>query len=247
MAGHSKWANIRVHKAAMDKKKGVAFSRAAKQIMSAVKQGGPDPEKNLKLVYAIEAAREVNMPRDSIDRAIKRAAGEGGDTLEAVVYEGRGPAGLAVIVEALTDNRHRTAPEMRKLFDDYGGALGAGGSCSYLFTAKARLVIAAAGISEDRAMEIAMETGADDYAKEGESWVLTGPPASLMAIRQALEKLKLKPVETAVAQIPNSKQEIRDPETARKALEFLEELDEHDDVEAVWSNLDIPDDVAAKL
>ena len=247
MAGHSKWANIKVHKAAMDKKKGVAFSRASKQVMSAVKQGGPDPEKNLKLVYAIEAAREVNMPRDSIERAIKRASGEGGDTLEYIVYEGRGPAGLAVIVEAITDNKHRTAPELRKLFDDYGGALAATGSCSYLFVQKARITIPAAGVSEDRAMEIAMEVGADDFAKDGESWALTAAPAELIRMRQALEKLKIKPQEAVVAQIPNSKLEIRDPEVARQAIEFLDELDSHDDVEAVWSNLDIPDDVAAKL
>lgn len=247
MAGHSKWANIRVHKAAVDKKKGVAFSKAAKQIMSAVKQGGPDPDKNLKLVYAIEAAREVNMPRDSIERAIKRASGEGGDVLEAVVYEGRGPGGAAVIVEALTDNRHRTAPEMRKLFENHGGALGATGSCGYLFAAKARCVIPGAGLTEDRVMELAMEGGADDYRKDGEDWELVGAPSQFVPLRQALERAKIKPKEAGVAQVATVKSEIRDVETARRVLALLEELDEHDDVEAVWSDVDIPDDVAARL
>jgi YebC/PmpR family DNA-binding regulatory protein len=247
MSGHSKWANIRVHKAAVDKKKGVAFSKAAKLLMSAVKQGGPDVDKNLKLQYAIEGAREVNMPRDSIERAIKRAAGEGGEALEAIVYEGRGPGGVAVMVEALTDNRHRTAPEMRKLFENHGGALAATGSCSYLFAAKARCLIPGAGLTEDRIMELAMDAGADDYRKDGDNWELTGAPAQFVPMRQALEKAKIKPLEAGVAQMPTTKAEIRDVETARKAIAFLEELDEHDDVEAVWSNVDIPDDVASRL
>jgi YebC/PmpR family DNA-binding regulatory protein len=247
MAGHSKWANIRVHKAAVDKKKGIAFSKAAKLIMSAVKQGGPDPEKNLKLVYAIEGAREVNMPRDSIDRAIKAASGEGAADLESVVYEGRGPGGVAVMVEALTNNRHRTAPEMRKLFEDHSGALGATGSCGYLFQAKARCLIPGAGLSEDRVMEIAMEAGADDYLRDGANWELLAAPSQFVPMRQALEKAKIKPLESGVAQVPTSKTEIRDLEQARAVLEFLNELDEHDDVEAVWSNVDIPDDVAGQL
>jgi YebC/PmpR family DNA-binding regulatory protein len=247
MAGHSKWANIKVRKAAVDKKKGVAFSKAAKHIMSAVKQGGPDPDKNLKLVYAIEAAREVNMPRDTIERAIKRASGEGGESFDDVVYEGRGPGGVAVIVEGLTDNRHRTAPEMRKLFENHGGALGATGSCSYLFVTKARCFVPAEGLKEEAAMELAMNSGADDLKREGDSWVFLSEPSQFVPMRQALEKAGFKPTESGVAQIATSTTEIRDLETARKALAFLEALDDHDDVQIVWSNLDVPDDVAANL
>ncbi|HYC77088.1 MAG TPA: YebC/PmpR family DNA-binding transcriptional regulator, partial [Planctomycetota bacterium] len=146
-----------------------------------------------------------------------------------------------------TDNRHRTAPEMRKLFEKHGGALAATGACSYLFATKARCVVPAAGVTEERAMEVAMEGGADDVTREGDAWVFLAAPPQFVPLRQALEKAKLKPSEAGVAQVPTSLTEVRDLEVAKKVLAFLDELDDHDDVQNVWSTVDVPDDVARQL
>ncbi len=248
MSGHSKWAGIKHHKAAVDKKKGVAFSKAAKMIISAVKQSGPDPEANLKLKYAIEKAREVNLPRDTIERAIKRAAGEGGDSsFEELVYEGFGPGKVAVYIEVLTDNRHRTAPEMRKLFEKYGGALGESGTVAYFFKSTAVFRLSAQGLSEDRVMELAMDGGADNFVLDGDQWEITAPPAQFFAIRQALDRAKITPASSGIHQIPTLLSTVKDDDTAQRVVKFLDALDEHDDVQNVYSNVDIPEEIMARL
>jgi YebC/PmpR family DNA-binding regulatory protein len=193
MSGHSKWAGIKHRKAAVDKKKGVAFSKAAKAIISAVRQGGPDPEANLKLKYAVEGAREVNMPRDNIERAIRRGSGEGAqDQFEELVYEGFGPGKAAVYIEILTDNRHRTAPEMRKLFEKHGASLGETGAVAYFFKAAAVARFPREGTGEDKVMDVAMEAGADDYVEEGDAWDITAPPQQFLVLSRALEKAGIK-------------------------------------------------------
>jgi YebC/PmpR family DNA-binding regulatory protein len=248
MSGHSKWAGIKHRKAAVDKKKGVAFSKAAKAIISAVRQGGPDPDANLKLKYAIEAAREVNMPRDNIERAIKRGAGEGGaEQFDDLVYEGFGPGKAAVYAEVVTDNRHRTAPEMRKLFEKHGASLGEAGCAGYFFKPAAVARVPREAAAEDRIMEVAVAAGADDYGEEGDSWVLTAPPQQFVALRKAIEDAGIAISSAGLVQLPTSLVTVTDPDVAQKLLAFLEALDDHDDVQNVYSNADIPDDVLARI
>jgi YebC/PmpR family DNA-binding regulatory protein len=244
MSGHSKWAGIKHRKAAVDKKKGVAFSKAAKAIISAVRQGGPDPEANLKLKYAVEAAREVNMPRDNIERAIKRGAGEGGtEQFEELVYEGFGPGKAAVYIEVLTDNRHRTAPEMRKLFEKHGASLGEGGTVAYFFKAASVARLPREGLGEDRVMELTMEAGAEDYVEEGDSWVVSGPPQQFIALRKALEKAGIKPTFAGIVQVPTNTTQVRDQDVAQRLVAFLEALEDHDDVQNVYTNAELPENL----
>jgi YebC/PmpR family DNA-binding regulatory protein len=248
MSGHNKWAGIKHRKAAVDKKKGVAFSKYARMIMSAVKQGGPDPDSNFKLQFSIEKARAVNMPRENIERAIKRGAGDGeGESFEDLVYEGYGPGGVAFRVDALTDNRNRTAPEMRSIFESHGGRMGTAGSVARLFTALAVFRIPAEGFSEDRVMELAVDGGADDFAQEGDAWVLKAPAAGFVGVRDALVRAKITPTSSGIEQVPNLTTAVNDEETARKLIALHDELDENDDVQNVWMNADIPDAIIAKL
>ncbi|MEY2742519.1 MAG: hypothetical protein RIS21_887 [Planctomycetota bacterium] len=248
MSGHNKWAGIKHRKAAVDKKKGAAFSKYARMIMSAVKQGGPDPDSNFKLQFAVEKARAVNMPRENIERAIKRGAGDGeGESFEDLVYEGYGPGGVAFRVDALTDNRNRTAPEMRSIFESHGGRMGTAGSVARLFTALAVFRVPAAGLSEDRVMEIAVDGGADDFALEGDSWVLKAPAPGFVGVRDALVRAKLTPSSAGIEQVPNMTTAVNDEETARKLIALHDELDENDDVQNVWMNADISDAIIAKL
>jgi YebC/PmpR family DNA-binding regulatory protein len=242
MSGHSKWAGIKHRKAAVDKKKGVAFSKAAKAIISAVRSGGPDPDANLKLKYAVEAAREVNMPRENIERAIKRGSGEGGEEqFEELVYEGFGPGKAAVYVEILTDNRHRTAPEMRKLFEKHGASLGDSGTCAYFFKAAAVARIPREGTPEDKVMDLAMEAGADDYSEDGDSWVIAGAPQQFVPMRKALDKAGIKPTSAGLVQLPTVGAQVKDPEVAQRLLAFLDALEDHDDVQNVYCNAELPE------
>lgn len=248
MSGHSKWAGIKHRKAAVDKKKGVAFSKAARAIISAVRQGGPDLEANLKLKYAVEEAREVNMPRENIERAIKRGSGEGSEEqFEELVYEGFGPGKVAVYIEILTDNRHRTAPEMRKLFEKHGASLGDSGAVAYFFKAAAVARIPRAGLSEDRVMQLTMDAGADDYTEDGDSWVITAPSQQFIVLTKALDKAGVTPTSAGRVQLSPVTSAVKDADTARRLFAFLDALEEHDDVQKVYSNADIPDDVMAAL
>ena len=248
MAGHNKWANIKHRKGAQDKRKGILFSKCSKAIMAAVKQAGPDPDMNLALVYAIEKARESNMPRERIERAIHAAAGTGAvDSVEEVIYEGYGPGGVALMIESLTDNRHRTAPEMKKIFEKAGGNMGGSGCVSHLFVRKAIFTFSKDAVLEDRLVDLVLEAGGEDVALEGEQWLVTGAPERFTALRKALQAASLTPAGAGVSYLATMKVDVSDEDVAAKILKLVEVLDEHDDVSTVHANFDIPDPILERL
>jgi YebC/PmpR family DNA-binding regulatory protein len=248
MAGHSKWANIKHRKARQDAVKGKAWSKCSRAIIVAAKNGGGDPDTNLTLRYAIDEAKAVNMPKDTIEKAIKKGSGalEDGESYDEVRYEGYGPGGVAVIVDCLTDKVTRTAPEMRKLFEKCGGNLGKPGAVAFGFTAKGVIVIESSKISEDQLMELALEAGAEDVTESGGAWEVTSDVGDFMAVRQALEGAGIELDSAEITMIPSNTVAC-DATLAAKVMRLLDELEEHDDVQKVYSNADIPDDVMAQL
>jgi len=242
MAGHSKWANIQHRKGRVDAQRGKMWSKLSKAIIMAAKQGGGDPTANFRLRKAIDDAKAVSMPKDNIERAVKRGTGEldGGD-MEEILYEGYGPNGVAVMCEAMTDNRNRTAPEMKTLFSKHGGNLGNSGCVSYLFDRKG-LIVFTKGTDEEKATEIAMEYGADDIdtTEEGKLQV-TCPPDAFGQLLEAIESAEMKTELSEVTQIPQTEVEV-EADAAKKVLRLLEALDEHDDVQTVSTNLKFTDE-----
>ena len=247
MAGHSKWANIRHRKAQVDAKKGKIFAKVIRAIITAARQGGGDPERNPRLRLAIQWAREVNMPSENIKRAIQRGTGEiPGASYEEVSYEGYGPGGVAVLVEAMTDNRNRTTAEIRHIFSRYGGNLGEAGCVSWVFERKG--VLTFEGVDEDQVMEIAIEAGAEDVKvnnDDGTVEVLTDPK-DFMTVREAFEKANLKPLRAEVTMLPKSTTRLEGDE-AIKMLKLMEALEDHDDVQHVYANFDIPDEILERM
>jgi YebC/PmpR family DNA-binding regulatory protein len=241
MSGHSKWANIKHRKAAQDAKKGQLFSKLAKEITVAAKLGGGNPENNIRLRVAIEKAREANMPSENIEKAIKRGTGElEGVTYEDVTYEGYGPGGVAILVNVLTDNKNRTAADIRKIFSKFGGSLGSAGSVSWIFERKGYISVDASKYTEDQILEIALEVGAEDVKKEDDVISIYTP---VEVFSEVLNALKSKGIEIKVAEIsmvPKSTVRV-DDETAVKVLKLLDELESNDDVQSVASNLDASD------
>jgi YebC/PmpR family DNA-binding regulatory protein len=248
MAGHSAWSNIKHRKGRQDAARGKLWSKLAKTIIVAAKMGGGDPDANLRLRYAINDAKAVSMPKDNIERAIKKGTGElaGGD-VEEVLYEGYGPGGVAILCEIMTDNRNRTAPEIRKIFDSQGGKLGATNCVAYLFERKGLFNIPVAKADEDRLMEITLDAGADDIRREGEYFQVTCPPDAFTAVQQALEAANIEPESKEITRIPSSTVEVADLETAKSVLKLIEALDDHDDVQSVSSNFTIPDEAMAAI
>ena len=248
MAGHSHSANIAARKGAVDIKRARNFNKLARNIMSAVRQGGSDPDHNLKLKYAIEKARAGNMPKDNIERVIKRAAGEkGGAGFEEIVYEGYAPGGVAIMVACLTDNRARTAPDIRYAFDRHGGSIGSPGSVSFLFSFHAILVAEKGERDEDGWTEIALEAGAEDVKLEGDVVTLVAPPADFLPVKQKLEEKGTKLLSAELGWMPGSTVAIADKEAAKKVLALIEALEENDDVQNVYANYDIPEAWASEL
>ncbi len=247
MAGHSKWANIKHRKARQDAKRGSQWSKCARAIIVAAKNGGPDPAGNLTLRYAVEEAKAVNMPKDTIANAIKKGSGElEGESYESAVYEGYGPQGVAVMLEILTNNRNRTAGELRKIFEKGGGNLGATGCVSYLFEPKGQVFIAKEGASEDKVMDTALEAGAEDVIDDGDSWRILSSPTDFITVKQSLEQAEWIIESGQIAQIPSNT--IRcGGDVARKVLNLLEALDDHEDVQKVHANFDIPEEEMASL
>ena len=241
MSGHSKWANIKHRKAAQDAKKGQLFSKLAKEITVAAKLGGGNPENKIRLRVAIEKAREANMPSENIEKAIKRGTGElEGVTYEDVTYEGYGPGGVAILVNVLTDNKNRTAADIRKIFSKFGGSLGSTGSVSWIFERKGYISVDASKYTEDQILEIALEVGAEDVKKEDDVISIYTP---VEVFSEVLNALKSKGIEIKVAEIsmvPKSTVRV-DDETAVKVLKLLDELESNDDVQSVASNLDASD------
>jgi len=248
MAGHSHSANIAARKGAVDIKRARNFNKLARNIMSAVRQAGSDPDHNLKLKYAIEKARAGNMPKDNIERVIKRAAGEkGGAGFEEITYEGYAPGGVAIMVACLTDNRARTAPDIRYAFDRHGGSIGSPGSVSFLFTFRAIFVAEKGERDEDRWTELALDVGAEDVKVEGEAVTLVAPPAEFLAVKQKLEEQGTKLFSAELGWMPGSTVPIADKDAAKTVLALIDALEENDDVQNVYANYDIPEEWAREL
>ncbi|MCH2149678.1 MAG: YebC/PmpR family DNA-binding transcriptional regulator [Phycisphaerales bacterium] len=243
MAGHSKWANIKHRKARQDAVKGRAWSKCSRAIMAAVKQGDPDPDTNLKLRYAIEDAKSVNMPKDTIEKAIKKASGEGSDgaSFEEIRYEGYGPGGVAVIVDCLTDNTQRTAPDLRRAFEKHGGNLAKSGAVSFGFQTRAVILVESSKVDEDTLMELAMDAGADDIRLEGGAFEVTGGPADFITIKEAIEAAGITLDSAEVTMVPDALVAC-DVAAGVKVLRMLDAIEESDDVQKVYTNADIPEE-----
>ena len=247
MAGHSKWANIKHRKARQDDKRGRMWSKCARAIIVAAGAGGGDPGMNLTLRYAIDEARAVNMPKDTIEKAIKKGSGElGGEDYESVVYEGYGPSGVAIMVETLTDNRNRTAPELRKLFDKYGGNLGTSGCVAFIFTARGMILVNKDSADEDSIMMAALDAGAEDVTDEGEFWQVLTQPTELHTVRDALIDAEIEVSSAEITMFPSNTVEC-ESDIARRVLNLMEEIEDHEDVQKAYANFDIPDEVFAAL
>lgn len=248
MAGHSQYANIKHRKAAVDAKRGKLWSKLSKAIIVAARLGGGDPNANSRLRNAIIDARAVSMPKDNIERAIKRGTGEiAGGIVEEVIYEGYGPSGVAVMCEIMTDNRNRTAPELRKLFEKFGGNLGATGCVGYMFDRKGLFVIPAAATSEEKLFDVATEAGADDVRQSDGFYEVLCAPDSYSAVSDALESAGIACDSKQVTRIPQNTVELDDPATAELVIRFVEALDDHEDVQNVSSNFSIPDSILAAI
>ena len=247
MAGHSKWANIKHRKARQDAKRGTAWSRCARAIIVAAKNGGGDPEMNLTLRYAIDEAKAANMPKDTIAKAVKRGSGElGGESYEPVSYEGYGPGGVAILIETLTDNRNRTAGDIRHIFDKHGGNLGTTGSVAFVFNAKGLVNVPKDAAGEEQLMELALEAGAEDISDEGDYWQIVAEPSAYQAVRKAIEDAELAIERSELSMLPTNTVACTGS-AARKVLAIMEALEEQDDVQKVHANFDIPDEELAAM
>jgi YebC/PmpR family DNA-binding regulatory protein len=247
MAGHSHWANIAHKKGVIDAKRGKLWSKLARAIIVAAKEGGGDPATNLKLRYAIVDAKAGNMPKDTIERSIKKGTGElEGGNLEQVLYEGYGPAGVAVLCEIFTDNRNRTAPEVRKIFELAGGKLGATGCVAWMFDRKGLFFVPADSIDEETLMERALEAGADDVRRVDDKYEITCDPSVFAEIGTALADQGIPIEGSEITRIPQSTVDLG-AEAGRKVLQLMEKLDDHDDVQSVSSNFNIPDEAMAEI
>ncbi|MDQ6807942.1 MAG: YebC/PmpR family DNA-binding transcriptional regulator [Verrucomicrobiota bacterium] len=249
MSGHSKWSKIKRTKGASDVKRGALFSKLAKEISIAAKIGGGDPGANVRLRSAILSARAQSMPNDNIERAIKRATGEGAEAqhFDEIVYEGYAPGGVAVIVEAATDNKNRTAADIRRIFTKNDGALATSGSVSYMFHKKGQITVPRATIQEERIFEVALEAGAEELTTEEEQYVITTSHDQLYAVAEALRQAGVATEGQKLTFIPDTTVPVTDEETALQVLRLCDSLEEDDDVQNVYSNLDISDELLARL
>lgn len=249
MAGHSKWANIKHKKAREDAKRGKIWSKCSKAIIVAAKNGGPDPAMNLTLRYAIEEAKSANMPKDNIERAIAKGAGldDGGDNYEEVRYEGYGPAGVAVIVDCLTDNRQRTAPDIRSIFAKVGGNLGTSNSVAFMFESKGLITLEEDAATEDQLMELALEAGAEDVTHEEGGWSVTTAPEDFLAVKEAIDGAGLETSSAELTMVPTNDAAISGDDVG-KVLRLIDTLEDHDDVQKVYTNMDASaEDLAAAM
>jgi YebC/PmpR family DNA-binding regulatory protein len=248
MAGHSHWAGIKHKKALIDSRRGKLWGKLSKAIIVAAKVGGGDPSMNLRLRYAIDDAKAVSVPKENIERAIKKGAGELGEAnnFEEVLYEGYGPGGVAVLCDILTDNRNRTAPEIRKLFEIAGGKLGATNCVVWMFDRKGLLVIPAAQTDEESLLELALEAGADDVRHVDDNFEVTCDPDAFRDVCDAVQQAGLEPEVSEITRIPKETVDL-DVETARSVLKLMDALDDHDDVQKVAANFNIPEAAMAEL
>lgn len=243
MSGHSKWATIKRKKGANDAKRGQLFSKLSRAIIVAAKEGGADPETNNALAAAVQKARDNSMPKENIERAIQRGAGgSDGAAYEFVTYEGYGPGGVAFIVQALTDNRNRTASDVRHIFSKNGGGLGTPGSVAWQFERRGVIVMDRLGVDEDELVEAALDAGAEDVTEDGDNWQITTDPAELMSVRAALEAAGLAYLSADLTMIAKTTVETPEKE-ARQVLRLVDQLEDNDDVQEVHANFDISEAV----
>lgn len=241
MSGHSKWSTIKRKKGANDAARAKIFTKIGREMAVCVKEGGPDPASNSKLRDLIQKAKQNNVPNDNIDRIIKKAAGSGAkDEYEAITYEGYGPSGVAVIVECLTDNRNRTAGDVRHYFDKFGGNLGQVGCVSFLFSQKGVIVIENDGLDEEKVMEDVMNAGADDFTMTEEAVEITTDPGAFQSVRDALEEMGYTFASAEVEEVPSTYTAIADEDLRVKMSRLLENLEDNDDVQQVWHNWENP-------
>ena len=244
MSGHSKWSTIKRKKGANDAKRGKIFTKLIKEITIAAKSGGGDPEGNPRLRSAITAAKADNMPKENIDRAIKKGTGDlDGAVYEEILYEGYGPGGVAVLVETMTDNKNRTVADIRHFFAKSGGNLGESGCVAWMFDNKGTLSVDKAGVNEEELMDLALEAGAEDVIEEGDSFQIITAPESFNEVVERLEKGNLLFSDATLSMIPRNAIEVAEEKTARSLLRLLENLEDHDDVQKVHANFDIDDDL----
>lgn len=249
MAGHSHSSNIRFRKDRVDAKRAKAFAKLSRMITVAARDGGGNPDGNPRLRLAVDKARVLSMPKDVIERAIRKGTGEaGGAAFEEILYEGYGPGGVAILLEILTDNRNRTAPEIRKIFESCGGNLAASGAVAWMFERRGSFrVDPAAGLTEDRLLEIVLEAGAEDLQRDGDTFVILCALADFAAVRARLEALGVPLLAAEPAQVPVQRHVVEDPAVAARIVRLLDALDDHDDVQAVYSSEEFTDAVAAAL
>ena len=245
MSGHSKWSSIKHKKGAADAKRGKLFSKLSRAIIVAAKEGGPDPSGNLALQNAIEKAKSYSMPKDNIDRAIAKGSGAeaDGSQFETIVYEGYGPSGVAVIVEALTDNRNRTASDVRHTFAKNDGNLGTSGAVAWLFERRGIVLVPAEGVDEDALTLAAAEGGAEDVMLDGSSYQVLSAPEDLAAVREAIEAAGFSIDSAELTMLPKTTIEVVDESDAKKVLRLMDQLEDNDDVQDVYANFDIPEQV----
>jgi YebC/PmpR family DNA-binding regulatory protein len=247
MSGHSKWSTIKRKKGAADAKRGAIFTKLIKEITVAARMGGGDPAANFRLRRALDEARLSNMPADNLTRAIKKGTGElEGVSYEELLYEGVGPSGALILCEIMTDNRNRTAAELRKVFDKHGGQLGAAGSAAWAFDAKGLITLPESAASEEQLFEIAVGAGAEDVASNGESWVITTPVEALEAVREALTGAKIAVNSANMAKVPKTPKTLSGAD-AETAVGLVEALEDHDDVQKVYTDFELSDEALQTL
>ena len=245
MAGHNKWSKVKRYKEAADKKRSKVWARLSRDITIAAREGGGDPAMNAKLSLAMEKAKKENMPKDNMERAIKRGLGEiQGEDFEEVTYEGYAPGGVAVFVETLTDNTNRTVADLRHLFSKAGGSLGKNGSVAYLFERKGIFEVPADGVDEIHLFEIVAEAGADDLQQEGDSFIITAPVEQFDAVQTALENAGITPTEANLVRTPTTTTQLSDDE-AQKVVKLVDQLEEYQDVQAVFTTLEMDGETVA--
>ena len=248
MSGHSKWATIKRKEGVADARRGKIFTKLIKEITLAARLGGGDPEGNARLRQAILAAKAENMPKDNIDRAIKKGSGElgGASAYEELTYEGYGPGGVAVLVDVMTDNKKRTVSEIRHIFSKYGGNLAENGAVAWLFEKKGSILVEKKGIDEDKLIEVALETGAQDVREEENEYEVITEPASFDAVKKAIDTAGFKCIQAQISMIPRNTVKLNE-DRAGQMLKLMEKLEDNDDVQDVYANFDIPDEVMERL
>jgi len=248
MSGHSHWAGIKYKKAVIDAKRGKLWSKIARMIIVAAKNGGGDPSTNLALRYSIDKAKAANMPKDTIEKAIKKGTGElEGVNFEEVLYEGYGPNGIAVMLEVLTDNRNRTGPEIKRIFERHGGSLGTSGCVNWMFSKKGLITVNTATVNEEQLLEIALGAGADDMQTNGDVYEITCDPSAYEQLKKALQEKEIPMEVTEISMVPQNTVAVNNAQIARKIISLMEAIEDLDDVQNAYANFDIPDEVMAKI